>query len=161
MNSPHKAAAAIFAALVIMVATGFVVSPIAARGADQGIDRLPGAWHAEVTPNGQGGFPALFVFTSDGAVIGSESPGSFESPVYGNWIRRGRDVAFTVFGLFGGPAGAGQNTLSAKVVAALHFDANTGGWSGQFRIQIFTPTGVPVFTNEGTLTLTRIEVESL
>jgi hypothetical protein len=161
MNSPHKAAAAILAALVIMVATAFVVSPRTARGADQGIDRLPGAWHAEITPSGQGGFPALFTFTNDGALIGSESPGPFESPAHGNWVRRGRDVSYTFFVLFGGPQGLGQNTGSAKVVGTLHFDAQGGGWSGPFRVQVFTPAGVAVFSNTGTLELTRIEIESL
>jgi len=161
VRTKRTAAAAIVAASVIMMILVFASAPPNARGADQGIDRLPGAWHAEITPHGQGSFPALFVFTSDGALIGSESPGPFESPVYGNWVRRGDDAAFTFFALFGGPAGAGQNTGSAKVVGTMHFDANNAGWTGQFRIQVFTPTGVAVFTNEGTLTLTRIEIESL
>jgi hypothetical protein len=63
--------------------------------------------------------------------------------------------------LFGGPSGAGQNTGSAKVVGTLHFDADNGGWSGPFRIQVFDPAGHVLFSNAGTLRLTRIEIETL
>ncbi|HEX3179029.1 MAG TPA: hypothetical protein VHZ49_20295 [Methylomirabilota bacterium] len=140
------------AALLLMLGTELAT-------ADDGIHRLPGAWHAVVTPNHFGGFPALFLFTSDGAVIGSESPGSFESPVYGSWVRRGRDVAFTFFGLFGAAAGGGQNTGSSKVVGTLRFDARSGGWNGRFRIQVFNAAGTQIFLNEGTVEFTPIEVE--
>lgn len=160
MKIKHKAAVSIAATLIVLL-TAFAVAPPNAWGEDHGIDRLPGAWHAVTTPSGQAGFPALLTFTSDGALIASEPPGPFESPAHGNWIRRGRDVAFTFFVLFGGPQGAGQYTGSAKIVGTLHFDADSGGWSGPFRIQVFTPTGVAVFTNTGTVQLTRIEVESL
>ena len=140
------------AALLLMLGTELAT-------ADDGIHRLPGAWHAVTTPNGFGAFPALFVFTSDGAVIGSESPGPFESPVYGSWVRRGRDVAFTFVALFGGPLGAGQNTGSAKVVGMLRFDAHRDTWSGPFRIQVFNAAGTRIFLNEGTVDFTRFEVE--
>ena len=161
VKTHHKALAPLVAALMVMLLMVLTTARHDARAADQGIDRLPGAWHAEITPSGQGAFPALFTFTSDGALIGSEPPGPFESPAHGNWVRHGRDVAYTFFVLFGGPQGLGQSTGSAKVVGTLHFNAGTGGWSGPFRIQVFTPSGVPVFSNTGTLELTRIEVESL
>ena len=157
----HKGLGPLTATLTIMLLMMLPTALPDARAADQGIDRLPGAWHAEITPSGQGPFPALFTFTSDGALIGSESPGPFESPAHGNWIRHGRNVAYTFFVLFGGPQGVGQNTGSAKVVGTLHFDAPDGGWSGPFRIEVFTPSGIAVFSNTGTLKLTRIEVESL
>lgn len=162
MKINHKAVApTITAALIIMLVTAFATAPPYARGADQGIDRLPGSWRAVATTPHQGSFPGLFTFTSDGAVIGTESPGPFESPSHGNWERRGRDVAYTFLGLFGTAAGAGHNAGSLKVVGTLHFDAHSGGWSGPFRIQVFTPAGAVAFSDEGTLQLTRIEIESL
>jgi len=161
MKTNHKAVAPLIAALLIMLVTAVATAPRPAQGDDRGIDRLPGAWHAVTTPSGFGPFPALLTFTSDGALIASEPPGPFESPAHGNWVRRGRDVACTFFVLFGGPLGAGQTTGSAKIVGTLLFDAHSGGWSGPFRIQVFTPAGVAVFSNTGTVELTRIEIESL
>ena len=47
MTMNHKAIApTIIAALIIALVMGFSTAPRLAQGADQGIDRLPGAWHA-------------------------------------------------------------------------------------------------------------------
>jgi|SRR5215510_5843280 len=159
MSNQRKAAAAILAAVAIMVVSAFVMAPPTARGADQGIDRLPGSWHVVASTPAQGSFPALFTFNADGGMIASESPGPVESSGHGNWERRGRDVAFTFFVLFG--SNTGRNTGSAKAVGTLHFDASDGGWTGQFRIQVFNAAGVQIFTDTGTFELTRIEIESL
>jgi hypothetical protein len=149
------------AALSILVLTVFATTGSPAVGDDRGIDRLPGSWHAVVSTPIQGSFPGMIMFSRDGGLIGTESPGPFESPGFGNWVRRGRDVAFTFAVLFGTPAGAGHNSGSAKIVGTLHFDAHTGGWSGPFRIQVFSTTGAVLFTDEGEFHLTRIEIESL
>lgn len=126
-----------------------------------GVDRLPGSWRVEITTPHQGSFPALFTFTGDGALIGTESPGPFESPSHGNWVGHGREAAYTFLVLFGSPAGAGRNTGSAKVVGTLQFDAGRGGWSGPFRIEVFDPAGHVLFSDRGTLQLTRIAIEAL
>jgi hypothetical protein len=166
MRTDHKAVAPLIAALVIMLVTGFATVPRHAHGADHGIDRLPGSWRAEITPDGPPGqppppsLPALITFTSDGALIATESPGPFESPGLGNWERRGRDVAFTFLVLFGGPAGGGQNTGSAKVVGLLRFDARHGTWSGPFRLELLDTDDGVLATVRGMLRLKRIEVES-
>jgi hypothetical protein len=149
------------AALILMLVTAFATAPRPVQGDDRGIDRLPGSWHSVVTTPNQGSFPGLITFNSDGGVTATESPGPFESPAHGNWERRGRDVAYTFFALFGTAAGAGHNAGSLKVVGTLHFDARNGGWTGPFRIQVFTPTGAVIFSDEGTIALTRIEIESL
>ena len=167
MKTKHKAVAPLIAALAIVLVTAFATAPRPAQGDDRGVGGLPGSWRAEITPDGPPGqppppsLPALFTFTSDGALIATESPGPFESPAHGNWERRGRDVAFTFLVLFGSNAGGGQNTASVKAVGLLHFDARHNTWSGRFRFQLFDPGGTVLATVGGMLELTRIEIESL
>jgi hypothetical protein len=147
--------------IAVMLLAGSAVSGNHQDNARHGVDQLPGSWHVEITANGGPTFPALFSFTRDGAMITSESPGPFESAGHGSWIGRGREAAFTFFALVGSPAGGGQNTMKLKVVGTLETDVATGGWSGEFKIQVFDTAGHLLFENGGTLQLTRIAVESL
>jgi hypothetical protein len=147
------------AAVIVMLVSASATAPRSAL-ADQGVNRLPGSWRVEITTKAQGSFPGLLTFTSDGAVIATESPGPFESPGHGNWVRRGRDVDLTFLVLFGSAAGGGRNTGSAKIVSTLHFDAHAGGWTGLFKIQVFNAAGGLVFDDCGEFRLTRIEVET-
>jgi hypothetical protein len=159
VNTQRNAVARIVTVVIAVFATAFAAASTNAE--DRGIDGLPGSWRAEVSTPNQGSFPALITFIRDGGLIATESPGPFESPAHGNWLRRGRDVAFTFLVLFGTPAGAGHNSGSAKVVGTLHFDARGDGWSGPFRIQVFDAAGHVLFSDEGTIRLTRIEIEAL
>ena len=158
MRTHRKVIAPMIAAVIVMLVSASATAPRSAL-ADQGVNRLPGSWRVQITTAAQGSFPGLLTFTSDGAVIATESPGPFESPGLGNWVRRGRDVDLTFLVLFGSPAGGGRNTGSAKIVSTLHFDPRSGGWEGVFRIQVFNTAGAVLFEDCGEFQLTRIEVE--
>jgi len=127
-----------------------------------GVEQLPGSWNVQILPQGASApLPGLFTFTREGAMITSESPGPFESSGHGSWVGRGREAAFTFFALVGSPAGGGQNTLKFKVIGTLEADAATGGWRGDFVIEVLDPANNLLATNFGTLELTRIAVEPL
>jgi hypothetical protein len=87
----------IIATFFIILAAALATAPRHAEGADHGVDQLPGSWLAEITISPEVSFPALFTFTRDGALIATESPGPFESPSHGNWIRRAAEMSPTRF----------------------------------------------------------------
>ena len=157
MNSRRHVVELVLAVIGII---GLATS-VEAENSENARHRLPGSWHAQAGTAAQGTFPGLFTFTSDGGVIGTESPGPFESPAIGSWVARGGGAAFTFFALFGSPAGGGQNTGRLKVVGSLHFDHAADGWSGPFKIDVFDAAGHLLFTDRGQITLTRIVVESI
>ena len=123
-------------------------------------EKLYGSWNVAVATPDQGTFPALLTFGSDGSVIGDESPLPFETSGHGNWVMDDDgEVAFTFIALLGSQEG--KNTGKIKVVGTLRFDASTSGWNGRFKVEVFDTSGQVTFTDRGTHTLTRIEIESL
>jgi len=148
-----------FALAVIAVIC--LASPAAAQNSVHGLHRLPGSWHSLASTAIQAPFPGLLTFSSDGAIVATESPGPFESIGVGTWEARGGDAALTFHVLFGSPAGAATNTGRARIVALLRYDAATDTWSGPFKIDVYDPAGHVLFHDRGQFTLTRIVVESL
>jgi hypothetical protein len=59
--------------------------------------------------------------------------------------------------------GSAEGSLSAefKVTGALNLNSDTASWFGPLKIDILDPNGQAIFTDHGTFSLTRIEVESL
>jgi len=157
MNSRRRVVG--FALAVIAVTC--LASPAVAQESVNGLHRLPGSWHSLASTPTQAPFPGLFTFSSDGVVMGTESPGPFESGGYGSWEARGGAAALTFHALFGSPAGAATNTGRARIVGLLHYDAATDTWSGPFKIDVYDPAGHLLFHDRGQFTLTRIVVESL
>jgi len=157
MNSRRHLVASVLAAIGVL----FLVTSATAQNSVHGVHRLPGSWHVVIQNVDLGSLPALFTFTSDGTMIGTESPGPFESPAFGSWAPRGGGVAFTVFALLGSPAGMGTNTGKLKVVGSLHYDRGSDSWSGDFSLFFIPPVAGanPIPAGIGHLTLTRIEVE--
>lgn len=146
---------------VIAISALFFAAYVTAQNSDTSadIEQLFGSWMVEVSTPSQGSFPALLTFTSDGSVISAES-NSLESAGHGNWvINDDGEVAYTFIALFGNEDG--ENMGQLKVIGALQFDAETQSWSGPFSINVSDPSGAVVFSDEGTFTLVRIEVESL
>jgi hypothetical protein len=144
--------------MVVMLLAGPAVAGRDNENGRHGVDQLPGSWNVQIMPAGTTvTLPALFTFTSDGAMVTSESPGPFESSGHGSWVGRGREAAFTFFALVGSPAG--QNTARIKVVGTL--EAHDGGWTGEFALQVFDAAGHLLATTGGALQLTRIVVEPL
>jgi len=153
----------------MMVALGVMASLLMAAvamtqptqaGADNRNEKLLGSWNVEVTTVAQAStFPALLTFTADGSVIADEPPSPFETSGHGNWVKRGdHQVAYTFVSLIG----SAEGTLSSKlkVVGTLTFDSQGNGWQGPFKIDVLDPDGAILFSDHGTFTLTRIEVES-
>jgi hypothetical protein len=154
----------------VMAALGVIASLLMAAvamtqptqaGADNRNEKLLGSWNVEVTTVAQGStFPALLTFTADGSVIADEPPSPFETSGHGNWVKRGdHQVAYTFVSLIG--SAEGPLSAKLKVVGTLTFDGQEHGWQGPFKIDVLDPDGTITFTDHGTFTLTRIEVESL
>jgi hypothetical protein len=99
-------------------------------------------------------------FTEDGNVIADEPPSPFETSGHGNWVSTGRrSAAYTFIALIG--SAEGPFSAKLKVVGKLRLDADKGTWSGPFRIDVLDPSGQVIFTDRGTFSLTRIEIERL
>jgi hypothetical protein len=122
--------------------------------------KLLGSWSADITTPDQGTFPALLTFSADGSVIADESPSQFESSGHGSWNHdNSGDVAYTFVALYG--SSEGKNAGKLKVIGRLNSDAGKDGWSGPFKIDVFDANGQVIFTDNGTLRLTRIAVEQI
>jgi hypothetical protein len=135
----------------------------AAQTADNiaNMEDLFGSWNVEVTTVNQGTtFPALFTLTADGGLIADEPPSPGETSGHGNWVRSGDgEAAYTFIALYSGEEGAYAGQL--KVRGTLQFDSGSNSWSGPFAIDGFDASGELTFSDTGSFTLTRIEVEPL
>ena len=150
--------------VTILIFTGSLLlaacAPTAQAAKNNQVEKLPGSWNADVTTPNQGAFPALLTFTSDGSVIAAESPLPFESSGQGNWINKSAgEVAYTFIALYGSEEG--KNTGKLKVVGTLNLDSGKDSWSGPFKIDVFDADGQVVFTDNGTVSLTHIAVETI
>ncbi|MFL6274060.1 MAG: hypothetical protein ACJ74G_02540 [Blastocatellia bacterium] len=126
---------------------------------DKTAKMLPGSYAVLGETAAQGQFKALLTFTSDGNVIGDE-PSAFETAAHGNWANiGGSQVAYTFTSLIGGADS--QLSGSLKVIGTLRLDAAQDKWSGPFKVEVFDASGNVVFTDRGTFTGTRIQIESL
>jgi hypothetical protein len=138
----------------------FAIAQTTQASQDNRVEKLLGSWTVAGSTASQGTFPALLTFTDEGSVIADESPSPFESTGHGTWVRSGnREVAYTFVALFGGQEG--KNTGKLKVVGTLQFDAGKQRWDGPFKIEVFDASGQVIFTDRGTVRLTRVAVESL
>ena len=135
-------------------------APTAQAAENNQAEKLLGSWNADITTPNQGTFPALMTFNSDGSVIAAESPIQFESSGHGNWNNKSSgEVAYTFIALFGSEEG--KNTGKLRVVGTLNIDSGKDSWSGPFKIDVFDANGQVIFTDNGTLSLTRIAVETM
>jgi hypothetical protein len=125
------------------------------------LDKLAGAWSVEATPGQSAPFPGLFTFHADGSLLNNQLPASaFETPGYGNWIATSpTQAAYTFLGLFSNEDGS--LFARAKVVGKLQYDPRADTWSGSFSLHAFDADGTEFWTDTGTMTATRIEVEIL
>src|SRR5262249_23509173 len=134
-----------------------LAAPAAAQNSVHGAHRLVGSWHAAILPAPGVSLPALLMFTSDGTMIATESPGPFESVGIGTWVPRGHDAAFTFHALIGSAADNGINTGRQRINGLLQFDAATDSWSGSADVLVSNAAGTVSFTVP--VVLTRIVVE--
>ena len=143
-----------------LVIAGFSISSLSdAYAQNKKVKGLVGSWNVEISTPVQGTFPAFLSFFSDGIVIGDEA-NSDETTAYGNWASTtGRDVAYTFKSLIGTPQGVTGGSL--KVVGTLEYDAGQDTWTGPFKIDVFDAGGNVIFTDQGTLSGTRIQIETL
>ena len=120
---------------------------------------LPGSWEVAGETPAQGQFRALITFTSDGSLIANE-PSAFETAGHGSWTTtEANQVAYTFVAFIG--SATGEFSGSIKVVGTLQVDATQAKWSGPFRVDVSDPNGNLVFTDSGTLSGSRIQIESL
>lgn len=156
--------------VVINFALALTIAALAITGASQSMSSnlkaqgkitkaLPGSWEVVGETPSQGQFKALITFTSDGSIIANE-PSAFETAGHGSWNTvEPSQVAYTFLTLIG--SATGEFSGSIKVVGTLQIDATQVKWSGPFRVDVFDPNGNAVFTDSGTLTGTRIQIEPL
>ena len=156
---------ALIVTVVIVALAAFVGSqPSQAQGeASHRLHRLVGAWSVDTTVEiQQATFPTLMTFTSDGIVLADEPPNPSETTGHGNWVATGpRSAAFTFRVLVGSAPPSSLLSVSYKIVGKLEFDARADKWSGPFKIHIFDAAGIEIFVDSGTMTGTRIAVETL
>lgn len=138
-------------------------APVAAQATPAGGKTLVGAWFNTVTPTLAPPFVGLGVFSADGGAtnISSVSLGSpLESPGYGQWIKTGaHSYAVTFFTIVADSAG--QHILTYKVRGRLELSASGDAFTGTFQVDVFLPNGMPLGSDTGTVTGTRIVVEPL
>lgn len=138
----------------------YATSSPADAGGQNRLKQLSGSWSVEATTPTQGAFPVLLTFTSDGTVIGDETPAAFETSAHGNWISTGpRQAAYTFVAFIGNAEGKLSSRI--KVVGTLEFDVKTDRWSGPFHVRLLDPSGQETFSDRGTFSGTRIAVETL
>lgn len=149
--------------LLVFILIGLLFIALAKTQVDArsaGTENLVGSWSVEASTPTQGAFPVLITFTTDGSVITDESPLPFESSGHGSWVSNtDGEVMYTFLALFGGEDG--KNTGKIKVVGTLAFDADTETWSGPFKVEVFDASEQVVFSDLGSFSLTRIQVETL
>lgn len=143
-----------------LVIAGFSISSLSdAYAQSKKVKGLVGSWNVQIETPVQGTFPALLSFFSDGIMIGDEA-NSDETSAYGNWVSTGgRGVAYTFTSLIGTPQGVANGSL--KVVGTLEYDAGQDTWTGPFKIEVYDTSGNVIFSDRGTLTGTRIQIETL
>ena len=138
------------------------LTPGAARASEdrEGTDTLVGTWRGTVTTPGQPTFEALTTFVPGGTLVASASidltPPNVSSPSYGVWARD-EDGHFQYKFLFftydakSNPAGTGE------VKGPITVDGDD--LHGSFTLTIFDLNGVVVFTTQGTVAATRVEID--
>ncbi|MEN3334945.1 MAG: hypothetical protein V7641_4310 [Blastocatellia bacterium] len=123
------------------------------------VKAMPGSWSVNGDTAAQGEFKALITFNSDGTMIADE-PSAFETAGHGTWIfKGGSEVGYTFIVLIGSPSNEFSGTI--KVVGTLRLAGGDNIWSGPFKVEVKDPGGNVVFSDTGTLTGTRIQVEPL
>jgi hypothetical protein len=161
MNSKKLGITFTFSALTLaLVIAGFSLSSLSdAYAQNKKVKGLIGSWDVQIETPVQGTFPAFLSFFSDGIMIGDEA-NSDETSVYGNWSSTGgRGVAYTFKSLLGTPQSVAAGSL--KVVGTLEYDAGLDTWTGPFKIEVYDTSGNVIFSDRGTLTGTRIPIETL
>jgi hypothetical protein len=122
---------------------------------------IVGSWFVTVTPNIMPAFVGLITATADGGLIETNAltlASSLESPGHGRWIHTtyGK-YAITFVNLEVNPDGSFAGT--GKVRAKLTLAPSGDDISGTFDVDILDPNGVVLFSDSGTVSATRIEVE--
>jgi hypothetical protein len=124
---------------------------------------IVGAWFNTVHPTLRPAVVGLGTFTADGGLINTTSDAlafPTETPGHGRWVRTGRrSYAATFVVLIG--ASDGSFAAMAKVRANLTLSASGDEFTGVFQIDLFDSAGVPIISDTGTVTGTRVKVEAL
>jgi hypothetical protein len=151
------------AALVLVTALAAPASSrLNAKEQGHGADKtVVGSWFVTVTPSVMPAFVGLITSSADGGLIETNAltlASSLESPGHGQWIRikPGR-YAMTFVNLEVNPDGSFAGT--GKVRSTVTLDPSGNELSGTFQVDIFDPNGVLLFSDSGTVSATRIEVE--
>ena len=152
-----------FAAVVLVTALAAQApSSLNAKDQGHGADKtVVGSWFVSVTPSVMPAFVGLITASADGGVIETNAltlASSLESPGHGQWMRtkHGR-YALTFVNLEVNPDGSFAGT--GKVRSTVTLGASGNELSGTFQVDIFDPNGVLLFSDSGTVSATRIEVE--
>jgi hypothetical protein len=142
-----------------------VVLPVAAlavsrSAVDAKTNDWVGSWNVVGTVTSMSGaFPVLMTFTSDGSVIGDETPSPLETSSHGAWIKTGgNEGAYTTYFIVGNATDLTKWTLG-KVSGTLKYNPGQDKWSGPFKITVADQSGAVFFTDTGTMKATRISVE--
>lgn len=161
MNSKKFVISFTFSVLTLaLIIAGFSISSLSeAYAQNKKVKGLVGSWNVQIETPVQGTFPAFLSFFSDGIMIGDEA-NSDETSAYGNWVATGgRGVNYTFKSLIGSPQSVATGSL--KVVGSLDYNADQDTWTGPFNIEVYDTDGNIIFADQGTLSGTRIQIESL
>ena len=121
---------------------------------------LVGSWFVTVTPTVMPAFVGLTTIGADGSVIETNAltlASSLESPGHGRWVRiTAHRYALTFVNLEVNPDGsyAGTGKVHATVILT-----SSGQLTGTFEVALLDPNGVLLFSDSGTVSGKRIEVE--
>lgn len=119
-----------------------------------------GAWQLLGNTKLQGDFKGLMTFGSDGTMLADEHGGAFETTGHGNWKRIGwRTFAYTFIAYIG--SANSQLTAVIKVSGTLTLSRDQKSWNGPFKIDVLSPKGDKLFSDNGTFQGTRIKIEDI
>lgn len=120
-----------------------------------------GSWFVTVTPTVLPPFVGLTTFSADGGLSETNAltlASSLESPGHGQWIRiKPRRYAVTFVNLEVNPDGSFAGI--GKVRSTITLGQTGNDWSGTFQVELLDPDGNLLFSDNGTVSATRITVE--
>ncbi len=140
--------------------------PVTPEAADMG--SLVGAWRLTIAPVQGTPVPALLTLHADGTLSSASLPVEpflgaadrviFVSPGHGLWEPTGvKQARLKIVGLAATERGA--QAAGATILGRGELSADGRSLSGSYAATVYDPAGVPMATEEGTLTATRIGLE--
>ena len=158
MMKKHRILLTAFCITVVICTIGSGYLAIPQHSIEAKAKTMIGSWDSKIITT-DATFDCLITMTSDGVILGDD-PAPWETTAHGNWVSSGPNQVNYTFKYIS-TTDTPLNSNEGKVIGTFNYDPDTDSISGPFKLTEFDPQGNVIFEAEGTITGTRIQVETL